>query len=201
MKRFAFVSGILLALAASSPAAAADFTRWKLFGAMAYVSPLAEDDVTIGSITDSVQASSEAGWEAGIEFRIIKIIGVEVSYLDVTQDLEASGSSLAEVDFQPYNLALNFHLFPSKYFDLYIGPVVSFVDWGDIKLDNGSSVEADSETAYGAAVGLDISFHKNFAFIGGVRWLSLDLTADQSGTKETVGVDPLISRVGFAFRW
>jgi outer membrane protein W len=201
MKRIALAVGIVLALAAAQPAFAQQETHWKLFGAFAYVSPLGEDDVTIGSIQDSIQASNEAGWEAGIEWRPAKLIGIEVSYLEVTNEVEFGGTSIGEVDLNPYTLALNFHLIPSKYFDLYVAPVVSFVDWGSIDLSNGSSVDANSETAYGAAVGVDISFHKNFAFIGGVRWLSLDLSTDDPAIDASVAVDPLISRVGFAFRF
>ena len=200
MKRIALVSGILLALAAFQPASAADITHFKLFGAYAYVSPLSESDVTISSITDSVQASNEAGWEAGLEFRLNKLLGIEVSYLNSTNDIEFGGTKIGKVDFTPYNAALNFHVIPTKYFDLYFGACAAYVNWGDIEFENGTSENTDSEVAYGASIGLDISFHKNFAFIGGVRWLSLDLTPSSSGS-DSVAVDPLISRVGFAFRW
>jgi outer membrane protein W len=200
MKRIALVAGFVLALAAAQPALAQD-THFKLFGAISYISPLGEDDVTIGSITDSVQASNESGWEAGIEFRFVKLLGLEVSYLNATNDIEFGDTTIGEVDLTPYNVALNFHLIPSKYFDFYVAPVVSFVNWGDLKFDDGTSAGTDSEVAYGAAVGLDISFHKNFAFIGGVRWLSLDLTSDDPAVDETVAVDPLFARVGFAFRF
>jgi len=200
MKRITLAFGILFALVAFQPAAAADITHFKLFGAVAYVSPLSESDVTISTITDSVQASNETGWEAGIEFRLNKLLGVEVSYLNSTNDLEFGGTKFGKVDFTPYNAALNFHLIPSKYFDLYVGACAAYVNWGDIEFDDGTSESTDSEYAYGASVGLDISFHKNFAFIGGVRWLSLDLSPSTSGS-DSVAVDPLISRVGFAFRW
>jgi outer membrane protein W len=201
MKRIVLACGIVLALAAFQPASAADITHFKLFGAAAYVSPLSSSDVTISTITDSVQASNELGWEAGLEFRPIKWFGIEASYLNATNDIEFGGTKIARVDFTPYNLALNFHVLPSKYFDLYFGACAAYVNWGDIKFDDGTSESTDSEVAYGASVGLDISFHKNFAFIGGVRWLSLDLTPSDSSSSDSVAVDPLISRVGFAFRW
>jgi outer membrane protein W len=199
MKRIVLGCGLLLALAASQPAVADDITHFKLFGAYAYVSPLGEEDVDFEGVQDSLQAASEAGWEAGIEFRFIKLLGLEVSYLNSTNDIEFGDATIGEVDLTPYNVALNFHIIPSTYFDLYIAPVVSFVDWGDIKLEDGTSEEADSEVAYGAAIGVDISFHKNFAFIGGVRWLSLDLSLEDADG--SAAVDPLISRVGFAFRF
>jgi outer membrane protein W len=203
MKRFILAGAVLLALAAFQPAAAQDDWNVKFFGALAYVSPLGEDDVDVGSITDSIQASNETGWEAGLEFRFAKILGIEFSYLNSTHDVEGEDTTYGEVDFTPYNFALNFHLFPNKYVDFYVAPVVSYVNWGDLELSDGTSEETESEYAYGAAVGLDISFHKNFAFIGGVRWLSLDLTTEDSGSSDddSVAVDPLFARVGFAFRF
>jgi len=206
MKRFILAGAMLLALAAFPPAAAAtapDEWNVKFFGAMAYVAPLGTEDVTINTVTDSVQAANETGWEAGLEFRFAKILGLEISYLNSTQDIEFGDTTIAKVDFTPYNMALNFHLFPNKYFDFYVAPVAAYVDWGNIEFTNGTSQEADSEIAYGAAVGLDISFNKSFAFIGGVRWLSLDITPDDPTTSndDSLPVDPLFARVGFAFRF
>lgn len=206
MKRFILAGALLLALAPFQPAAAASAPPdWnvKFFGAMVYVAPLGTEDVTVSSVTDSVQASTETGWEAGLEFRFAKILGLEISYLSSTQDIEVGDTTVATVDMTPYNMALNFHLFPNKYFDFYIAPVAAYVNWGDIEFTDGTSESADSEIAYGAAIGLDISFNKSFAFIGGVRWLSLDLTSDDpsASSDDSLPVDPLFARVGFAFRF
>jgi hypothetical protein len=203
MKRTAPTLGILVALAAFHPATAQD-NSFKIFAAASYVSPLgSEEEVTISSVTDSVQASNEVGWEAGVEFRFGKWMGLEVSYLNATQDVEFGDTTIAKVDFTPYNLALNFHLIHSKYFDFYIAPVAAFVDWGDIDFTDGTSEAADSEIAYGAAIGLDIGLGKTFAIIGGVRWLSLDITPDDPMVPddESLAVDPLFARVGVALRF
>ena len=50
-----------------------------------------------------------------------------------------------------------------KYFDFYVAPVSAFVNWGGIKFTDGTSQSADSEVAYGAAIGMDIGFGKTFA--------------------------------------
>lgn len=202
MRRTYATLGVLAALAIASPAMAQD-THFKAFGGLAYVSPLSQSDVTIGSITDSVQASNETGYEFGFEFRFGKWIGLEASYVNSTHDVEFNGTTIGEADLTPYNLALNFHLLHSKYFDFYVAPVASFVNWGDLQLTGGGSESIDSEVAYGAQVGVDISFHKNFAVYGGVRWLSLDATPDDPANPDddSYAVDPLISRVGMAFRW
>ena len=66
MKRFILTGVMLVALAAFQPAAAGttanDTTRWKFFGAVSYVSPLGEDDVTLGrdAANTGVVASDQA---------------------------------------------------------------------------------------------------------------------------------------------
>ena len=104
MKRIILAGAMLLALAAFQPAAAQDDWNVKFFGAMVYVSPLGTEDVTIGSVTDSIQAANETGWEAGFEFRFAKILGLEISYLNSTNDIEFDGTTIGEVDFTIGNI-------------------------------------------------------------------------------------------------
>jgi hypothetical protein len=199
MKRYRVLLPVLaiVALFVASPAVAQDHT-FKVFATFNWISPLSEDDVTIGSITDSVQASNELGYEGGFEWRLHKIVGLEGSYLVAEHDIELGGESVATVDQKTLTASLNFHILPTKYFDFWVAPVASWVNWGDIEPEDGSSSEeADSEVAFGAAIGFDIGLGKTFAITAGVRWLSLDLATDT----EEVGVDPLIARAGIALRF
>ncbi|HUD70940.1 MAG TPA: outer membrane beta-barrel protein [Dongiaceae bacterium] len=202
MRRSFAALGVLAALALATPAMAGDTPHFKIFGGISYVSPLGEDDVTIGSITDSVQGSNETGYEFGFEWRFGKWFGLEASYVDVTQEFEFNNTTI-ESDMKPINVALNFHLIHSKFVDFYVAPVASFVEWGDFEIPGGGSESVDSETAYGVQVGLDISLGRNVAIIGGVRWLSLDITPDDPSVTDdqSVAVDPLFTRLGIAFRF
>lgn len=187
----------VVALCMASPAAAQDHT-FKVFATFNWISPLSEDDQTISGVTDSIQASEEVGYEGGFEWRLHKIVGLEGSYMVAEHDIEFGGEPVATVDQKTLTAALNFHILPTKYFDFWVAPVASWVNWGDIEPDDGSSSEeADSEVAFGAAVGFDIGLGKTFAITGGVRWLSQDIETDT----ETVGVDPLIARAGIALRF
>ena len=203
MRRSYAAFGVLAALALATPAMAQDTHRFKIFGGVSYISALGEDDVDFGTVSDSVQGSNEMGYEFGLEFRFGKWIGLEASYVDASQEFEFNGATFGEADITPINVALNFHLIHSKYVDFYIAPVASYVDWGDLELEGGGSESIESETAYGAQVGLDISLGKMIAIIGGVRWLSLDLTPDDplAPGVDSVAVDPLFARLGVALRF
>ena len=203
MKRMISVAVALVAVAWALPAQAQD-VKFKVFGAAAYVSPLSSEDVTLGSVTDSIEAASQTGWDLGFEWRISKLLGLEFDYVNATQDVEFGGTTIGETDLQPLSATLNFHLIHTEVIDFYVGPTFSYVNWGNIDLNQAGQdatgalgVPTDSETAYGASVGLDIGLGKNFAIVGGVRFLKLDLATDEN----SVAVDPLISRVGVAFRF
>lgn len=190
----------IVALAAASPAAAQDHT-FRIFATFDWISPLNEEDsVTIGSLTDDIQAADELGYEAGFEWRLHKIVGLEGSYLAAEHDIDFGDATVATVDQSTITAALNFHILPTKIFDFWVAPVASWVNWGDIEPESGSGVpeqEADSEVAFGAAFGFDIGFGKTFALTGGVRWLSVDISTDAGD----IPVDPLIARAGIALRF
>jgi hypothetical protein len=66
--------------------------------------------------------------------------------------------------------------------------------WAGLEFDY---LSADNEFAYGAQVGLDISLFKSVAIVTGLRYLQLDLQADD----QNLAVNPLFAKAGVAFRW
>jgi len=189
-----------IALFTAAPALAQDHV-FKVFVTADWISPLGEEDVSFGSIQDSVQASDEVGYEAGFEWRLNKIVGLEGSYMVADMDIEFGDDSIGSLDQTAVTAALNFHIIPNKVFDLWVAPVASWVDWSDFTLDSslgGGTIEVDSDVVFGAAVGFDIGIGKTFAITAGLRWLSMDVEGDNF---EPLPVDPLIARAGIAFRF
>ena len=179
---------------AAPDAQAQDEYNWKVFIAGAYVDPLS--DSSVGG--DEVSLSSEFGYELGVEWRPVNRLGFELAYLDVNQDIDINGITVGDIDFKPWNFTLNFHVINRSAFNWYIGPTVSFVDWGDADFGSQGTAEVDSETTYGASTGLTIGLGDTFALQFGVRWL--DSTAEDS-TGDEVDSDPLFAEVGVAFRF
>ena len=194
---------VVLALVAT-PAAAQE-NRFKVFVGVGYISPLDSEDISVDEITDTIEASSEVGYDFGIEWRLNKLIGLELDYLNGKHDVELGGTKIAETDFNPLSLSLNFHVLHTNLLDLYVGPTVSYVSWGDIKIEEAfqglleaESISTDSETAFGAQVGLDIGIGPHFAIITTLRYLKVDITPQG---EDGLGVSPLIVRVGAGWRW
>jgi outer membrane protein len=193
MRKLIVVLAVLGAAVLAAPQASA--SRFKVFGAAAYVSPLGDSDIS--GVPDAVEASDELGWSAGFEWRFADRLGLEGDVTWSDADLESGGSVLGSAEFQPIAVNLNFHFFPDKIFDLYVGGGFAYVNVGDVDFQ-GTDVDVDSESTFDVQVGFDINLGDHFAIVLGVRYY--DLTVDGSGGEE-LEVNPLVSRVGAGWRW
>jgi outer membrane protein W len=184
---------------AAMPAQAQDDSGYdfKIFGGAAYVSPLS--DSSLAGIANSVEASSEFGWEIGAEWKPSDRIGLEVAYLDATHDVEADGAVIGEIGLRPWNFSLNFHLVDRDAFSWWVGPTVSYIDWTSLELNGGGSLDVDSDTTFGASTGMSIGLGDSFALQFGLRWL--DASVDSPDLPDEVSVDPLFVNLGVAFRF
>jgi outer membrane protein W len=184
---------------AALPAQAQDGSNYdfKLFGGAAYVSPLS--DSSLAGLGNSVEASTEVGWEIGGEWKLSDRLGIEVAYFDATHDVEADGTAIGEISLRPWNFSLNFHLVERDRFSWWVGPTVSYIDWSEIELTAGGSLDVDTQTTFGASTGMSIGLGDSFAFQAGLRWL--DASVDSPSLPDEVNVDPLFASVGVAFRF
>jgi outer membrane protein W len=203
--KLATLAACLTAAALAAPAASAQDTHFKLYGGAAYVAPLSSEDVTVGSVTDAVQAEDQVGWNFGFEGRVIKLIGLELDYVNANQDISLGGTTIGSADFSPLTFSVNFHIVPTTIVDFYVGASYAYVSWGDIKLNQAgetffstTGLATDSVNAWGVSLGLDIGLGKHFAFTAGLRYLDLPLEVTSG---ESIAVNPLIGRLGVAIRF
>ena len=206
MGRIALGMATLAALAAlaASPAMAQDDV-FRVFATANWIAPMSDQSVTFGSVEDSLKAADALGYEAGFEWRLNTVVGLEGSYLAGSNNVDFGSTDIGSLDQRAITAALNFHILPTTHFDLWIAPVASWYHFDNFQLDSsvgGGSVSIDSEWGYGGAVGLDIGLGKHFAFTGGVRYVKLAATpSDSSSGVDKVDINPLITRAGIAFRF
>jgi outer membrane protein W len=198
LRRFgASVFAVAAALLAKPSSAQEDGYDFKLFGGAAYVAPLS--DSSLAGLADSVEASTEYGWEIGGEWKPSARLGLEVAYFDAEHDVEADGTVIGDIDLRPLTFTANFHLVDRESFNWYVGPTIAYVDWSDVRLAGGGSLDVDSETTYGVSTGIDIGLGDTVALQLGLRWL--DAGVESPALPNDVSVDPLFTRVGIAFRF
>lgn len=169
---------------------------WKLFIGPSYVSPLSDTD--IASIGNAIEASSEVGYELGIEWKGTDRLGFEIAYLDENSDVETSSGTIGDISMRPWNFSLNFHLVDKNAFNWYVGPTLSYIGWSDLELVNGTSIDVDSQTTWGVSTGFVIGLGETFGVQFGLRYLDAEIDA---GLADDISVDPLFASVAVAFRF
>ncbi len=169
---------------------------WKLFLGGSYVAPLSKTDVT--SLGTSVKASSELGYEIGVEWKGTDRFGFEIAYLDANSDIKTVSGKVGDISMRPWDLSLYFHIIDSNIFNWYIGPTLSYISWSDLKLTNGVTLPVDSETTYGASTGLVIGLGQTFGIQFGLRYIDASIDA---GLPQKIKVDPLFASVAVSFRF
>lgn len=199
MKRVIAALVVVLCLVGSQAAQAQG--KFKAYAMAAYVAPLSETNQDVGGVTDAVKASKEFGFNLGLEFKASSMLGIELDYLYAKHDVESDASGvLGETTFQPISATLNFHVPAMPKVDLYGGPTIAYVNWGDLEIPSspGTTIKIDPETAFGISAGADIGLAPTLALTGGLRWLNLK--AKPEGGDE-VDVNPLFARIGLAAKF
>jgi outer membrane protein W len=196
------------AAGALAPAVLAQDTHFKIYGGPAYVAPMSDSDVTLGSISQTVKTEKQVGWNLGIEGRFNDWIGVELDYVNANQDVQYGGSTIGDTTFSPLTATFDVHVVHTKIVDFYLGPSYTYVNWGDIHLNTtsqtfpeftgSSEVGTDSAQGWGASLGIDIGLGKHFAFQGGLKYLNVDLKLNNG---QAASVNPLVARLGVAVRF
>jgi outer membrane protein W len=169
---------------------------WKLFLGGSYVAPLSKTDVaTLGT---SVKASSELGYEIGVEWKGTDRFGFEIAYLDANSDIKTGSGKIGDITMRPWDISLNFHIIDKNIFNWYIGPTLSYISWSDLKLTNGVKLPVDSQTTYGVSTGLVIGLGQTFGIQFGLRYIEASIDA---GLPQKIKVDPLFASVAVSFRF
>jgi outer membrane protein W len=132
------------------------------------------------------------------QWQFIDRLALEVDATWADPDIESDAGTFGSVTIQPIAANLNFHFFPDKFVDIYVGGGFAYVNIDDIDVSGGGTVSVDSETAWDVQVGVDLNFGDHFTVVMGIRYY--DLAIEGSGGEE-LAVDPLVSRIGAGWRW
>ena len=208
MMTFAVIASI------SAPAHAEEASRWNVKSSIVLVD--ANDPFSYtkpGGGEVHAGGNAELGISFAAEYRVTDLIGLEFGALyakspDVNDKTNANNDEIGEgPSFFPLMGGVNLHLMDTKKLDLYVGPRIAFVNFGNFDLDiDGQSTdfEVDSEFAWGATAGLNYQFgNSRWAFVAEATYLDVDMKVTERGTDNvsTVGFDPLMVNLGASYRF
>lgn len=164
----------------------------------------------------SVDGDSGEGIDVRAERRFSDRLGLDFGFgfaepgLDVTVT-PSTGPMIraaSDVEVMTASVGLGIHLTPSKFVDVTVSPLASFVDYGDVELVFEQSgmpetvrLRGEDDVALGAAVGVDVGTGKWF-FHGSAAYLATEIELiDDEGLSTSFDFDPLTIRLGFGVRF
>jgi outer membrane protein W len=186
---------------------------------------------------DSIPNSTITG-NLGFEYMISNSFGLDFNISTSTHDItldysgdviwtplddpaanEASqivGGQSGEIRMTPITMGLSYHLGLSEAVNLYFGPLIGVVMYGDAQLQPGEFVielsefishtpldagraNVKNDFTYGAALGLDVAFNESWSFSASARYLLT--TVEVAGETPEVDLDPLLAQVGLGYRF
>ena len=163
-------------------------------------------------------ADSGFGIGLGLERRLNHRLGLEAA-IQIAEPELGLDAALAGIRFRAsdrirfdvFSLGLNFHLTPDRAVDLYVGPVLAYVSFGDLSIDttvgDGLRVredfDSDDDFALGAQIGADVGLGSGrWSLNLAARWLDTTLeVTDDEGEVTDLGFEPLILSAGFGVRF
>jgi outer membrane protein W len=207
--------GIALVLCAGSRAAAETERGWGI-------------EVSGGSVqsVSELGLDSSAGFGLALEYRASRRLGVQLGVLTSEIDSEF-GFEFFDLDLlviesrlrmTPVLARLDVHLTPDRKVDLYMGPVLGYVRYGDIKTEVRSDVFGNEPIsvgrvrtrdgfAWGAQIGMDIPMGSRGTFFTlGATYLQAEVETSEE-TDEGALVDssfdlnPFVVQAGFGYRF
>lgn len=183
-------------------------------------------DTRIEFSGDLILEPDEAvGGYLAYERRLGELLGVEVSLLHAGHDVSGrlvgtarlirnsdnaileetdvdESDTIGDIDVTPLLVGANFHLTSGHSVDVYLGPFVGYVMYGDLDIQ-GEKIGIDDDVAYGAVVGIDIPFGKGrWVFSGAARYMKTDAQPSESGPDAlALPVDPYVVQAGLGYRF
>lgn len=212
----------LILMIASLPVLADAGDKIVRFGA-AYASPT-------GELTDSyddppyyyrydIEADSAVYLFTGFEYMFTDLFGLDATLMHGNHDLDSHGFetydgeliwdesfTFADFNIMPLFISAHFHFARDKPYDLYAGPTIGYVMYGDLEYHEDYlkeySLEIDDDFGVGAVFGIDAPFgSKGWAFASAIRYIKTSAEVSVEESTETVDIDPWILQAGFAKRF
>jgi hypothetical protein len=161
---------------------------------------------------------TKGGFGLGVEYRARTKVGGRVPWgfsFDVidssmdahfmldTQQIWAMDKDSARV--MPILLGANYHFIQKEKADVWVGPSVGWVEYGDVTFSTPVRTfteRFDGDFAYGVSLGVDFALDKRHCWVltGGLRYLKTSSEAHGSSDFK-LDVDPLIATIGFGYRF
>jgi outer membrane protein W len=207
---------ILAMFANLAPAYSQDFDpTWRLHVDFAVVDP--SGNFVVADVDGAgVQVGFDTVVGAGLrgEYQFSELLGVELGALGagsagvktgVFGDL--IGTAVGVSSFGSFTVGLNFHLAPNSSLDLYAGPFLAVVNYGNVDVQAGlggvtTGESVDSDVSWGAIAGLDVPIGgRGWSFQTSLRYIDTKMTSGSDSLSFNSDFDPVVFSLGIGYRF
>lgn len=153
------------------------------------------------------------GIGGAVEYRLSDLIGLEAATsFSKTPDFDyeepgtttdiGEGPSMSSIQ-----LAVNFHLLSTKKLDIYAGPRIAMIAFGDFKLDVNDqrvSYEVDNEFGWGATAGVSYQLGNGpLSLVAEITYLNVEMNVTDvaQNTTKTLDFNPTSSNLGIRYQF
>jgi outer membrane protein W len=226
MRKIAVVLGFIL-VAVSAPVLAAEGDMKLRFGA-AHIGPTGDQTIVWYDEPPEYEESRiepEGGLSGfvGFEFMVSNVVGldttvlgtninVEEDYLWVIDDVVQSSwrDEVADIFMTSFIFSANIHVVNNDQMDLYLGPSVAYIWYGDWDWDDDDwdlDLKVDDEFTLGGVIGIDLPLGSGkWMFSSAVRYLNAEAELDDvffayPVRDFTLEIDPWIVQVGVGVKF
>lgn len=189
-----------------------------------------QDSVPLGdgtTLEEVVRARAEAdsafGFCIDFERRLNDRFGLDFAVMRSNHDVDVSGGGtvrirddatdailseiseslsmpLGDVSMTPFLMGANFHFGGGEKVDLYAGPFLGLIIFGDLVVDE-ERIGFKDELTYGATLGMDVPFRNGkAAFSASARYMIAGAESDEIESR-TLDLDPLVVLFGLGYRF
>lgn len=184
---------VALTLFLATPVAAESRLGLKLFGGAVWVTPVDDSRVRLAGDVGTVELGDDIGWEAGLEWRITRLLGVEASLARTSHEVDFGASRLGRVELEPIYLSLNFHLVGDETVDWWVAPTLAFFEWRDAGFARGVAADEGRDEGFGCTFGVDYRLDDRWSLTAAARYVDMQVRFRGGGE---AAVDPLSVRAG-----
>ena len=202
-----FLLSVFIAITGLSNAYAEDLNN-----TMAVRFGITNSQPTVDSVIEDVEVKVDdaTGVDLGFEWfgsNPNSILGLEFGLSSLKHDIKTDGSKIGTLRQMPFSFNMNFHPYRSKGIDFYLGPSLTWMNWDDLKLSDGSKAKVERDTALGFNVGFDIGLgsSKAWAINLALRYREAQANIkdpEQLGLSTAVlNIDPYYLNIGATYRF
>lgn len=171
----------------------------------------------IADTGSKVKVDSASTIEVDVTWMFLQHFGVELIAATTKHDLEAtggdlSGADLGSVKVLPPTATLQWHPFPEKIFDFYVGAGVNFTTFYSYDLSDDlaglgvTDIEFSDSFGLAGNLGLSVYIGNHFHVNGDIKYIMISTDADikvgsDSLDKVAVDIDPWVLGLGVGWRF